>query len=93
MANTNSKISGGMGLYGLLTIAFIVLKLCSVIAWSWWWVFSPLWIPFAAVAAIVIFVFLVLMFCVLACFCGAAAIVILLAMVAVFLAMFGIREC
>lgn len=24
-------------------LAFLVLKLCGVIAWSWWWVFAPLW--------------------------------------------------
>ncbi|QNJ59470.1 membrane protein [Gordonia phage MScarn] len=29
----------------LLLVAFVVLKLCGVIAWSWWWVLSPLWIP------------------------------------------------
>lgn len=39
--------SGGIGFCGLLTIAFIVLKLCNVITWSWWWVLSPLWIPVA----------------------------------------------
>jgi len=27
-----------------LTIVFIVLKLKGVIAWSWLWVLSPLWI-------------------------------------------------
>lgn len=32
---------------GALTIAFIVLKLCNVINWSWIWVLSPLWIEFA----------------------------------------------
>ena len=31
-----------VGFCGLLTIAFVVLKLCEVITWSWWWVFSPL---------------------------------------------------
>ena len=31
-----------VGFCGLLTIAFVVLKLCAVITWSWWWVFSPL---------------------------------------------------
>lgn len=35
-----------IGLGGLLTVAFVVLKLTGVIAWSWWWVFSPLWIGF-----------------------------------------------
>ncbi len=28
-----------------LLVAFIVLKLCGVINWSWWWVCSPIWIP------------------------------------------------
>jgi hypothetical protein len=27
-----------------LTLVFIILKLASHINWSWWWVFSPLWI-------------------------------------------------
>lgn len=34
-----------IGVGGLLLVAFIVLKLCHVIDWSWWWVMSPLWIP------------------------------------------------
>ena len=25
----------------LLVIAFVVLKLCNVITWNWWWVISP----------------------------------------------------
>ena len=29
----------------LLTVTFVVLKLCKVIDWSWWWVLSPVWIP------------------------------------------------
>ena len=36
--------SGGLSLTTLLTVVFIVLKLCKVITWSWWWVLSPLWI-------------------------------------------------
>ena len=39
-----SNTSGGIGFVGLLTITFIVLKLCKVISWSWWWVLSPIWI-------------------------------------------------
>lgn len=38
----------------LLLVAFVVLKLCGVIAWSWWWVLSPLWIPAAFVLAILV---------------------------------------
>lgn len=26
----------------LLTIIFIVLKICGLVAWSWWWVISPI---------------------------------------------------
>ena len=36
--------ASGIGFSGLLTIAFIILKLCHVIDWSWLWVLSPLWI-------------------------------------------------
>ena len=38
-----------LGFLSTLTLIFITLKLTSVIAWSWWWVLSPLWLPFAAV--------------------------------------------
>lgn len=37
----------GVSFLGLLGIAFIILKLCKVIDWSWWWVTAPIWIPFA----------------------------------------------
>ena len=40
------RSSGGIGFVGLLTILFIGLKLTGYITWSWWWVLSPLWIPF-----------------------------------------------
>lgn len=45
--------SGGTGFCSLLTIAFIVLKLCGVISWSWLWVLAPLWIPIALSFAII----------------------------------------
>lgn len=42
----SSSSSSGIGFVGLLTIVFITLKLTGYIAWSWWWVLSPLWISF-----------------------------------------------
>jgi hypothetical protein len=45
--NTTTSSSSGIGFLGALAIAFIVLKLTGVIAWSWWWVLAPLWIPWA----------------------------------------------
>lgn len=50
--NTNSASSGGIGFAGLLTIAFIVLKLVGVIKWSWVWVLSPIWISAGIVIVI-----------------------------------------
>ncbi len=34
----------GLGLGSVLQVIFIVLKLCGLIDWSWWWVMSPTWI-------------------------------------------------
>lgn len=50
--SSSSSSSGGIGFFGLLGVAFIVLKLCGVINWSWWWVLSPLWGGLALVLGI-----------------------------------------
>lgn len=56
---SKEKQSGGIGFLGLLTIAFIVLKLCTVIDWSWWWVLSPTLIPLGfALLGMVILLFI-----------------------------------
>ena len=34
----------GMAFCDVLGLAFIILKLCHVIKWSWIWVLSPIWI-------------------------------------------------
>jgi len=57
--NKSVSISIGGGFSGLLTIAFIVLKLCHVIDWPWIWVLSPLWISFAIAIVIIGIVLLV----------------------------------
>lgn len=44
----------GIGFTGLLTIVFIVLKLCHVINWSWIWVLCPIWINFLFIILIFI---------------------------------------
>lgn len=54
MSNQSSSSSGGIGFSGLLAIVFITLKLTGVIAWSWWWVLCPLWIPFALILAVLL---------------------------------------
>ncbi len=51
--SNESNHSSGIGFVGLLTIAFIVLKLTDYIAWSWWWVLSPIWISAIGVIVLV----------------------------------------
>ena len=40
-------MSKGIGIIGLLGIAFIVLKLTGFISWSWWLITLPFWGGFA----------------------------------------------
>lgn len=43
MAKKEIVINGG-GAGSTLFIVFLILKLCGVIDWSWWWVTAPLWV-------------------------------------------------
>lgn len=57
MASSTGSSSGGKGgiwFTGALQIAFIVLKLCKVIDWSWLWVLAPTWICLALVVIVAI---------------------------------------
>ena len=66
VSETKTVKSGGIGFCGLLAIVFITLKLAgigAVATWSWWWVLSPLWIPFA----LVLIVAIVAAVCIAAC--------------------------
>jgi hypothetical protein len=49
MKNNNS-----LGLGTILALIFIVLKLCGVIAWSWWWVLAPVWIPVSLIILLLV---------------------------------------
>ena len=50
---SKENTSNGMGIGMVLFIVFLVLKLTGTIDWNWWWVTSPLWIPFVAAIAII----------------------------------------
>ena len=52
-SNSSSSSSAGIGFSGLLTVAFVVLKLCHVIDWPWIWVLSPVWISFVLAVIVV----------------------------------------
>lgn len=59
MNNNNSSSGKGIGFCGLLTIAFIVLKLTGIINWSWFSVFSPIWIPLLLFILFAVFVIII----------------------------------
>ena len=43
------KDGKGLSFFEVLQIVFVVLKLCNVINWSWWWILSPSLIPLGIV--------------------------------------------
>lgn len=54
----NNGTQCGMGFTSVLTVVFIVLKLCKVITWSWWWVLSPIWISWGLALVLILFLLL-----------------------------------
>lgn len=57
-SSDSNGAGGGVGVTGLLQVAFIVLKLCKIINWAWVWVLAPTWITILiAIVAIVLIIF------------------------------------
>ncbi|WP_285401018.1 hypothetical protein [Luteibacter sp. ME-Dv--P-043b] len=56
------KLSVNLGLPTILTVVFAVLKLCSVIAWSWWLVFLPLFLGLGFTIFVVVLVVMAVAF-------------------------------
>ncbi len=50
-----SEKKGGISIFGVLQIVFLVLKLTHLIEWSWFWVLSPLWIYVLLITLIAIY--------------------------------------
>lgn len=57
--NVQQNNNGGIGLGGFMFLIFLTLKLLGFIAWSWWWVTAPLWIPAVIILLIIGFAMLV----------------------------------
>jgi len=56
----DNKGSKGLGLGTILFLIFLTLKLGGwgvVATWSWWWVFSPLWIPVVLLGIVILIAF------------------------------------
>lgn len=43
---SDNRTNRGMSALSVLALIFFVLKVTGLIDWSWWWVLSPIWIPF-----------------------------------------------
>lgn len=50
--------NNGIGVFGLLGVLFVALKLTGVITWSWWLVL----LPFYGFAALILAILLIAMF-------------------------------
>ena len=48
-----------IGFFGALGLIFIVLKLTETVAWSWWVVLAPLYVPFL-IALVLVLIWLAL---------------------------------
>lgn len=58
MDNNSNSHASCVSFVGLLTVAFIVLKLLNIITWSWLWVLSPIWISTGLVILVLLGVIL-----------------------------------
>ena len=59
MNERGSATAGGTSIVTLLQVAFVVLKLCKVINWSWIWVLAPTWISTLFGVGILLVVFII----------------------------------
>ena len=57
--NKGSNSSSGIGILGLLQVAFIIMKVAKIINWSWWLVFIPTYIGIGIWLVVFIFIILV----------------------------------
>jgi hypothetical protein len=51
--DSRSSASSGIGVFSLLGILFVGLKLAHIIDWSWWWVTLPFWGGFASLVILI----------------------------------------
>lgn len=62
MSERETAAAAGIGFPGMLAIVFITLKLLGKITWSWWWVLSPVWLPFTVVMGVVLVALVIAVF-------------------------------
>lgn len=52
--NDQTSSSGGIGVFGLMGVMFIGLKLTGYVTWPWLWVLAPFWIPIAILFSVLV---------------------------------------
>ena len=55
MNRNSERLGSGLTVPTIVTLVFVILKLCHVIDWRWIWVLAPIWMTFA-LAMLVLFV-------------------------------------
>ena len=58
--NKSTKQYHFKSIASILTIIFVTLKLTGTIAWSWWWVFSPIIIKIGLVLLLLILIIIIM---------------------------------
>lgn len=56
--DNNNNTGCEIGFSSILFFIFLVLKLCGIIEWSWWWVTAPLWMTVGFVVIAILFLVL-----------------------------------
>ncbi len=65
--NTWNVTLSTMQFWQVVCLIFIVAKIFNLITWSWWWVFAPIWGPFALLVGIIVLVLLSILIIYLVC--------------------------
>lgn len=62
MSENSEKTTGGLSLMTIIFLIFLTLKLGGwgiVATWSWWWVFSPYWLPISVIMVFAFIIFII----------------------------------
>ena len=59
--NNTTVVRGGITLFNVLGVVFIVLKIMNIINWSWWFVLMPLYLSPLIIIVVLLLILLIAM--------------------------------
>ena len=59
--NENNNVSKGLGFWGALQIAFIILKLCKIINWNWPIVLLPAIVSVCGISILILICLIIML--------------------------------